>query len=225
MAANQAMTGQPEYDAGGTSPARAWRFSLGSLFRVMAVSGVAMLAVRQFGPLAAARDVGLALAVVLGITAYCTRSRQQWLWAGLAAALGLVPTILAGGAPFSRHHAMCTVCGQSRDTYEVCGWTVTDNVKSNDVSQWAEPLLSAGHAHQWAGCSTTSRASWFGGTEIGCGGPREGATRIWHLARLGDSVAAERFLREYFEIKAGASPKSLAVHVLEVDQAIIEASK
>jgi hypothetical protein len=218
-------TAPPPGAADHPQPATAWRFSLGSLFRAIAVAAVALWAVRLFGPLAAVRDVGIALAIVLAITALYTRSRRWWLGAGLALTLGLIPSVLAGGAPFSWQHSLCVICGQSRDTYQVCGRTVSDNVKSTDISRWAEPLVPAGHVHQWAGCYMTSRDSWFGGTLIGCGRVNEGAPRIWHLARRGDPAAAERLLREYLDIAAGRSPKSLTVHNLEVELAIVEAAK
>lgn len=221
----KSVTAPPPYAADHPPPATAWRFSLGSLFRAIAVVAVALWAVRVFGPLVAARDLGIAVAIVLAISALYTRSRRRWLGAGLVLTLGLIPSILASGAPFSRRHSLCVICGQSRDTYKVCGRTVTDNVKSTDSSRWAEPFVPADHVHQWEIYSMTSRDSWFGGRLIGCGRVNEGVPKIWHLARQGNPATAEQFLREYLSIKAGHSAKSLEVHNQEFDQAITEEAK
>src|SRR5688500_15156836 len=91
------------------------RFSLGGLFRGTTVCGLAMFAAVQFGPLAAARDVGIGLAIALAIWAWQARSGKLLVAAGLTAALGCLPTILAAGAPFSERSAVCMECGRMRE--------------------------------------------------------------------------------------------------------------
>lgn len=204
---------------GAGSPGK-WRYSLGTLLRAVTVAGLAMLALVQFGPLAAARDIGLALAISLALVAYGMRRPRLWLAAGLLAAVGFVPTILAAGAPFSHRSAICLGCGMSRDTHEVCGWTTKDEISDTEISRWAAPMVPTGHTHSWAGCSLHQRSHWFGIAPIACGGPREGASMAWQLAHLGDHAAAERALREYQDIIAGTSTKSIAVHRREVDDAV-----
>jgi hypothetical protein len=199
---------------------RKWRFSLGGLFRVITVISLVMFALVQFGPLAAARDVGLALAIAVAIVACGSRSLKLGLAAGLLAALGFIPTILAAGAPFSERSAVCCECGMTRDVRQVCGWTTKDEILETEASRWAAPMVPANHVHSWQICSDYSRTHWFGSAPIGCGGPREGAPMAWQLARLGDPAGAERAFHEYLDILAGKSPKSMAVHRQEVEDAV-----
>src|SRR5262245_54451457 len=90
---------------------RKWRFSLGGLFRAVTVVCLAMFAAVQFGPLAAARDLGIGLAIALALVACGSRSVKLWLASGLVAAVGLLPMILAAEAPFSHRDAVCLQCG------------------------------------------------------------------------------------------------------------------
>ena len=205
-----------------------WRFSLAGLFRVMAVCALAAFAATQFGPLAAARDMGMGLAIALAIGAFFTRGqgtgdrgqgarrRRMLVAAGVVALFGFVPTVLAAGAPFSERSAVCMECGRQREIHEVCGWTTKDEITDTEASRWAAPMLPAGHAHAWTGCSNHYRTEWFGWATIGCGGPGEGAFMAWQLARLGDQAAAEQAYQEYLDIRAGKSTKSMAVHRKEV---------
>jgi hypothetical protein len=206
--------------SGGGSNRSPWRFSLSGLFRTVTIAALAMFAAIHFGPLAAARDVGIALAICLAFVAFATRSRRHWLASGLVAAAGLIPTMLAAGAPFSNRSAVCMECGMARNIEDVCGWTTKDVISETDASRWAAPMLPAGHVHNWTICSVHSRSHWFGSAPIGCGGPGEGVHMAWQLARLGDQAAGERAFREYQDIRAGKSTKSLAVHRQEVAAAV-----
>lgn len=204
-------------------PRGRWRFSLAGLFQAITVCGLAMFAVVQFGPLAAARDVGIASAIVLEIWAWQARSLRLWIAAAFVAVLGCMPAILAAGAPFSRREAICLECGMTRETHEVCGWLTKDEISETAASRWAAPLVPAGHAHAWAGTSTYQRTHWFGSAPIGCGGPGEGAMLAWQLARLGDPAAAEQAYLEYQAIITGRSPKPMAIHCQELQAAIAAA--
>jgi hypothetical protein len=197
-----------------------WRFSLGGLFRAITVCGLAMWAVVQFGPLTAARDVGIGLAIALALWAWQVRSRRLWIGAGLVAAAGFVPMLLAAGVPFSERTAVCTECGQQRDVHEVWGWTTEDKIQETEISRWAAPLVPAQHEHAWTMTSSYQRTHWFASAPLGCGGPGEGAFMAWQLARLGDQAAAERVYGEYQDILKGRSPKSMAVHRQEVEDLV-----
>jgi hypothetical protein len=179
-----------------------------------------MFAAVQFGPLAAARDVGIGLAIALALMAWLGRSRRLWLAAGLVAGMGVIPTILAAGAPFSRRSEICLGCGMKRQTHEVCGWTVKNVTAQTEFSRWAAPIVPTGHAHSWASSSTYYRPRWFEPAWIACGGPSDGVVLAWHLAHYGDPAAGERALREYHDILAGKSTKSMAVHRQEVQDAV-----
>ena len=208
--------------AASASGSRTWRFSLAGLFRAIAVCSLAMFAATQFGPLAAMRDMGLALAaslVIVAVSGGAGRTRF-FLAAGVVAAIGFVPTVLAAGAPFSERTAVCMQCGVQRDIHEVCGWTTKDEITATEASQWAAPMVPAGHEHAWTGCSHHQRTHWFGYSVIGCGGPGEGAFMAWQLARLGDQAAGEQAYQEYLDILAGKSAKSMAVHRQEVADAV-----
>jgi hypothetical protein len=198
----------------------AWRFTLGSLFRATAVSALTMFAAVQFGPLAAARVLGIGLAVVFAIHAWNLRRHRWWFAAAAVALLGCVPTILAAGAPFSHRSAVCLECGLGRETHQVCGWTTSDEISESDISRWAAPLVPAGHQHVWATTSLHQRTQWFTSAPIGCGGPAEGAFMAWQLARLGDQHGAEQLFREYQDILAGRSSKSMATHRQEASAAV-----
>jgi hypothetical protein len=182
-----------------------------------------MFAVVQFGPLAAARDMGIGLAIALVIWAWAARSFRLFLAAGLVAVLGYIPTILAAGAPFSQRSAACLECGMTREMHEVCGWTTKDEISETEASRWAAPLVPAGHVHAWTVTSNYSRTHWFGSAPIGCGGPGEGAMMAWQLARLGDPAAAEQAYLEYQAILTGRSPKPMSVHSQELQAAITAA--
>ncbi len=198
----------------------AWRFSLGSLFRATAVCGLAMFAAVQFGPLAAARDVGLGLAIVLALEAWVAGSRKLWFAAALVAAIGCIPTVLTAGAPFSERSAVCMECGMMREIHKVCGWTTKDQILDTEASLWAAAMVPTGHAHAWTTTSSYERMHWFGIAPIACGGPGEGAFMAWQLARLGNQTAAEQAYGEYQAILTGKSPKSMAVHRQEVEAAV-----
>jgi hypothetical protein len=203
----------------------AWRFSLGDLFRAITVCGLAAFALVQFGPLAAARDICMALAIALAICAWAGRSRRLLLAAIGVAVLGMVPTILAAGAPYSDRDAICFECGKSRHIHEVCGWQTRDEIHETEASRWAAPLVPAGHVHSWTGMSQTVRAWWFGSTMIGCGGPGEGAFMSWQLARLGHPEAAEFSYQEYQDVLTGKSTKTMDVHRREMYAAVAAAVK
>jgi hypothetical protein len=196
------------------------RFSLGTLFRALTLCGVVVFAVLQFGPLAAARDIRIGLALVLALQAWIARSPRYWLAAGMVGLLGFVPSILAAGAPHSLREAICMECGMRRELGEVCGWTTRDQVTHTESSHWAAPLVPPGHRHVWKTCSSEQRSHWFGMTTIACGGPGEGAFMAWQLARLGKPAEAERVYREYQSILQGKSTKSMAVHRNEVNSAV-----
>jgi hypothetical protein len=205
-------------------PAR-WRFSLGALFRAITVCGVAMFAIVQFGPLAAARDLGIGMAIAMALEAWLTRSRHGCLAAGSVALIGFIPTILASLAPFSDRSAVCLECGMARHTYEVCGWIMKDQITETEASRWAASLVPEGHRHSWTTTSVHQRGHWFGIAPIGCGGPGEGAFMAWQLARYGNQSAAEQAYREYQDILTGKSAKSMAVHRQEVWDAVDAAVK
>lgn len=214
------MASIAEQEATGAAKRGAWRFSLGGLFRAVTVCGLAMFAAVQFGPLAAARDVGIALAIVLALMAWGRRSRRLWLAAGSVAAIGCIPTVFAAGAPFWERSAVCMECGMMREAHEVCGWKTKDRIAHTESSLWAAPLVPAGHRHSWTICSSHQRTHWFGMAPIACGGPGEGAFMSWQLARLGNQTAAEQAYGEYQAILTGKSPMSMAVHRQEVEAAV-----
>jgi hypothetical protein len=218
MASTAAIQSTPD-----AVPRRRWRFSLGGLFRAITICSLAMFAVVQLGPLAAARDLGIGLAIALVIWAWAARSFRLFLAAGLLALLGCIPTILAEGAPFSKRTAVCLECGMTREMHEVCGWTTKDEISESEASRWAAPLVPAGHVHAWTVSSNHSRTHWFGSAPIGCGGPGEGAMMAWQLARLGDPAGAEKAYLEYQAILTGRSPKPMAVHSQELQAAIAAA--
>ena len=174
------------YSPGNAAKPGGWRFSLGSLFRSMTVCGVAMFAIIQFGPLAAARDVAIGLAIVLALEAWITRSRKLWIAAALVVWIGFIPTILAANAPFSDRSAACVECGMARHTHEVCGWTTMDQVSQTEASRWAASMVPEGHRHLWTTFTSHHRTHWFGMAPISCGGPREGAIIAWPLAHHGE---------------------------------------
>jgi hypothetical protein len=179
-----------------------------------------MFAVVQFGPFAAARDMGIALAIALALLAWSKRSRRLWLAAGLTAVAGVVPTILAAGAPFSERDAVCLECGMSRHIREDCGWKTRDEMHETEASRWAAPMVPAKHVHVWTGVGSYHRTHWFGSAPIACGGPAEGAFMAYQLARLGDQAAGERAYQEYQDILTGKSTKLMAVHRKEVSDAV-----
>lgn len=202
-----------------------WRFSLGGLFRAITVFGVAMFVVVQFGPLAAARDVGIGLAIACAIWAWQARSFKLWIVAGLVAGLGCVPTVLAAGAPFSERSAVCMECGKMREMHEVCGWRTKDETSDTEASRWAARYVPASHRHAWTITSNYQRTHWFESAPIACGGPGEGAFMAWQLARLGHQPAAEQAYLEYQAILSGTSPKPMAQHRQEVENAVNAAVK
>jgi hypothetical protein len=202
------------------NPRGRWRFSLGDLFRALTIACLAIFAAVQLGPLAAARDVGIALAIATALVAAGRRSRRLGIAAGLVAVAGLVPTIVAAGAPFSIRDAVCMECGQARYIHTVCGLTIEDRIEPTEASRWAAPLLAPHHVHVWTGTSRYEQTHWFGSATIGCGGPGEGAFMAWQLARLGDPTAGQRAYLEYLDILAGKSPKSMATHRQEVSDAV-----
>ena len=204
-------------------PRPGWHFSLGSLFRATAVCALTMYAAVQFGPLVAVRVLGVGLAIVLAIQALASRRHRLWPAAVVVALAGWIPTIVAAGAPFSERSAMCVECGLTRETHEVCGWTTKDEVSESEARRWAAPLVADGHQHAWTTVSTYQRTHWFGSAPIACGGPAEGAFMAWQLARLGNQQGGEQLYREYQDILAGRSPKSMATHRQEASDAVAAA--
>jgi hypothetical protein len=193
------------------------------LFLATTLCGLAMFALVRFGPIAAARDAGVAVGAICAIRAVTAASARLGLTAVAAALVGLIPTILAANAPFSQRSLVCLECGMDRDIHQVCGRTMKDEVTQTAASRWAAPLVPAGHRHVWTGCSLYVRSRWFGHRLVGCGGPSEGAVLAWHLAREADQAAGEQAYQEYQDILNGRSPKGMTLHRQEVEAAIAAA--
>lgn len=195
-------------------------FTLGDLFRGLTICAVGSFAAVQYDPLVAIRAVGIGLALGLAFLAWRHRSRWRWLGAVATLLVGFGPTVFAAGVPFAHRDMTCSECGCSRVTHEIWGWQTRDEIRANDISRWAAPLLPQDHTHQWSTTSVHNRDRWFGSAPIGCGRLSEGVHLAWQLARLGQQQEAEALFREYCDIRRGQSPKSLRQFNQEASAAV-----
>ena len=93
--------------------------------------------------------------------------------------------------PMRQNESQCLICHRDRVEKWVCGSKVSDQITTNQYSDWIDTFTPAGHAHVWSGVSSLQRSYWFGGTSIGCGGIAAIPRIFEHRDDLGERKAQQ----------------------------------
>lgn len=108
-------------------------------------------------------------------------------------------------APMDQDEYQCLICQRGRVKESVWGTQPSDEITSNEYSDWIDTFVSNKHEHVWLGHTSYHRRHWFGSKSIACGGIPALSMIFSRRRELGEEKA-QKLVGKFHEL-ANAKPR------------------